>query len=79
VSCPLGARRIAQERQHPLRTHLAQACEPGPPAPHRGVVELEVPGMDNGAVRRVQNDADGVGNIVVDMEEFNADAAQTQF
>ena len=68
VAGVLGARRVGQEADDALRAELGEDREVGQLAVDRGVVELEVAGVDDRSDRRAQGDAHRVGDRVADPE-----------
>jgi len=73
IAGPFGARGIAEQREHALRTQLTQPRKSRLAPAHRRIVELEVPGVHDGADGRMQRQPDAVGDRVGDGEELDAE------
>ena len=75
VARVLGAGRVRQEADDALRAELGEDREVGQLAVDRGVVELEVAGVDDDAGRRPEGDAHRVRDRVADPERDDAERA----
>ena len=78
VARVLGPRRVGQQAEDAFLAELGQGVEVGQLAVDRGVVELEVAGVDDDADRRAQGDAHGVGDGVADAEGGRLERAQLE-
>ena len=78
VARVLGPRRVRQEADHALLAEPGEDVEVGQLAVHRGVVELEVAGVDDGADRRAQGDAHRVRDGVADPERDRGERPDLQ-
>ena len=75
VAGVLGTRRVRQEDRHALRAELGEDREVGQLAVDRGVVELEVAGVDDGPDRGLERDAHRVGDRMADPERHDVERA----
>ena len=69
---------VAQQSQHALLTVLRQSRKVGGAAGQRGVVDLEVAGLDDGAGRAVDGESYRVRDGVVHMDGLHGEAAQLE-
>ena len=76
VARQLGVGGVREQQQHPFDAPLRQAREVGALAADRRVVHLEVPAVDDDALRRVDDDAGGVRDAVADGEQLHAELPQ---
>ena len=67
---------VAQQSQHTLLAVLRQSSKVGGAAGQRGVVDLEVAGLDDGASRAVDGKGHRIRDGVVHMDGLNGKAAQ---
>ena len=67
----LGAGRVAHERKNPLGAQLTQAGKAWTGTAHRGVIELEVAGVDHQAHRGLDRKAHAVRDGVRDGKELD--------
>jgi hypothetical protein len=66
-----GVGGVGDDRQHPRVAQLGETMEVGRVLVHRRQVELEVAGVHQRAVGRVDGDGGGVGDAVGDAQEFH--------
>ena len=76
VAGVLGPRRVGHQAEHALLAEAREVVEVGALAVHRGLVELEVAGMDDVADGRPEADAHRVGDGVADAEGGRVEVAQ---
>ena len=69
---------VAQQSQHALLAVLRQSSKVGGAAGQRGVVDLEVAGLDDGAGRAVDGESYRVRDGVVHMDRLHGEAAQLE-
>ena len=74
----LRVRGIAQEREHALLAELAEAREIDHPAGDRRQVDLEIARVHHGAERRSDGKRHGIGDAVVDVDEFYRKTPETK-
>ena len=72
----LGVGRVAQQGQNALLAVIGQGGKVGGAAGQRGVIDLEVAGLDDGARRAVDGEGHGVRDGVVHMDRLHRKAAQ---
>ena len=72
----LGVRRIAQQREDALPAQLAEARQIDHLAVDGREIDLEVAGVDDRADRRENRKAAGIGDRMVDSDEFDRQLAQ---
>ena len=75
ISCSDG---VYHEQEHALIGHARQLGLVRRPAVDRIGIELIVGGVDDDAHRRAHDHAQGVGEAVTDVEEFDGEGAQVQ-
>ena len=78
VARVLGPRRVGQERDHALLAEPREDVEVAQLAVDRGVVELEVAGVDDGPDRGPERDAHRVRDRVADPERDDRERADRQ-
>ena len=72
----LGVGRVAQQGQNALLAVIGQGGKVGGAAGQRGIIDLEVAGLDDGARRAVDGEGHGVRDGVVHMDRLHRKAAQ---
>ena len=72
----LSVGRVAQQGQNALLAVIGQGGKVGGAAGQRGVIDLEVAGLDDGARRAVDGEGHGVRDGVVHMDRLHREAAQ---
>ena len=65
-----GVGRVRQERQRAAQSERGDVGQVDRIVVYRRVVELEVAGAEDGSVGRVQRRAEGIGDVVVDVERL---------
>ena len=75
---PLGVGGVAQQGQHALLAVFRNGHQVGGPGRQRGVVDLEVAGLDDHARRAVDGQGHRVRNGVVHMDGLDGKAAQLE-
>ena len=73
---PDRVRRLAEKRENPLLPELRHALQVRRLAEHRGVVDLEVPGVEDDARRAEDRERRAVGNRVVRLDELHVEVPE---
>ena len=72
---PIDVRAVGEESQHSRRAELCQAMDVDTLAVDRGLIDLEVAGVNDHAVGRLDRERDAVGDAVGDAEELDRERA----
>ena len=70
VPAPIDVRAVAEHREHAFRAQLREAVQVERLAGERRLIDLEIAGVDQHALRRANDDGHTVGHAVRDADEL---------